>query len=326
MVTWTLLKRQLVLPGGLRLWVTLASLSFVAWSLAGHLAGLRQLTISGRGWWWLLFGLGLSWASLVVNALAWRVLVAWLGHGAEAVDLVALHLRSNLLKYLPGGVWHFVDRLRELQPRIGTNRALVSVLLEPLLMAVAALLWLPAGGWQAGLGLLAPLPALLLLPRWREQLLRRLEQGKWQQLQRIFGAEGLEPPDPKHLGSGRSGYPWAPLGMEMLFVLSRFSGFWCCVQTFGLGFSHSPGFWLAGFALAWTVGLVVPAAPGGLGVFEAVLILRLGAQVPEAPLLALALSYRLIVSIADLLAAGAVVLDQRQPVIARLRGPAPDGR
>jgi len=301
-------KRKL--PGGLRLWVTLASLGFVAWALAGHVAGLRDLSISARGWLWLLLGLGLSWLSLVVNALAWRVLVNWLGHGTEGLALVPLHLRTNLLKYLPGGIWHFVDRLRTLQPRLGTNRALVSVLLEPLVMAVAALLWVPFGGWQSGLAVLAVLPALVLVPRWREPLLARLERAKWKQLQRA-NPQTLATLDVDHLGSGRGGYPWGPLGLEMGFVLCRFAGFWCCVQTFDLGAVQSPWIWLAGFALAWTVGLVVPAAPGGLGVFEAVLLLRLGGLVGEAPLLAIALSYRLVVTLADVFAAGAVQLDQR---------------
>ena len=66
------------------------------------------------------------------------------------------------------------------------------------------------------------------------------------------------------------------------------------------------GLWLAAVGLAWTAGRVVPAAPGGLGVFEAVLLFRLGTLVPEAPLLAVALSYRLIVTLADLIAAAAV--------------------
>jgi uncharacterized membrane protein YbhN (UPF0104 family) len=54
---------------------------------------------------------------------------------------------------------------------------------------------------------------------------------------------------------------------------------------------------------------VVPGAPGGLGVFESVLLLRLGFAIPEAPLLAIAISYRLVVTIADLLAALTARLD-----------------
>ena len=298
------------LPGGLRLWVTLASLGFIAWALAGHVTGLRDLTLTARGWWWLLLGLNLSWLSLVVNGLAWRVLMDWLGHGVSDLALVPLYLRTNLLKYLPGGIWHFVDRLRTLQPCIGANRALVSVLLEPLVMAVAALLWVPLGGWQSGLALICLLPLLVLMPRWREPLLIRLEQAKWKQLNRVEG-ESLASFDPTQLGSGRGGYPWAPLAMEMVFVLCRFAGFWCCVQSFGLGDGHPLGVWLSGFALAWTVGLVVPGAPGGLGVFETVLLLRLHGVVAEAPLLGIVLSYRLVVTLADVMAAGASVLDQR---------------
>ena len=298
------------LPGGLRLWVTLASLGFIAWALAGHVTGLRDLTLTARGWWWLLLGLNLSWLSLVVNGLAWRVLMDWLGHGVSDLALVPLYLRTNLLKYLPGGIWHFVDRLRTLQPFIGANQALVSVLLEPLVMAVAALLWVPLGGWQSGLALVCVLPLLVLMPRWREPLLTRLEQAKWKQLNRVEG-ESLASFDPTQLGSGRGGYPWAPLAMEMVFVLCRFAGFWCCVQSFGLGDGHPLGVWLSGFALAWTVGLVVPGAPGGLGVFETVLLLRLHGVVAEAPLLAIVLSYRLVVTLADVMAAGASALDQR---------------
>jgi uncharacterized membrane protein YbhN (UPF0104 family) len=110
----------------------------------------------------------------------------------------------------------------------------------------------------------------------------------------------------EELGSGRAAYPWWPLISELLFVLCRFAGFWCCLQTFGLGSGQPLGLWLSAFALAWTVGLVVPAAPGGLGVFEAVLLFRMGTIVPEAPLLAVALSYRLLVTLADLIAAAAV--------------------
>ena len=59
---------------------------------------------------------------------------------------------------------------------------------------------------------------------------------------------------------------------------------------------------------------MVPGAPGGLGVFEAVLLLRLSFAIPAAPLLAVAISYRVMVSLADLLAAFTARLDQGQPL------------
>jgi hypothetical protein len=184
---------------------------------------------------------------------------------------------------------------------------LVAVLLDPLLMAVAALALVPFGGWQTGLGLLCPLALLLLLPRWLNPLMERLERQRTRQLQ----ARGLLEADDTPGGLPLPGYPWQPLLAELGFVLLRFAGFACCVQAFDLSFSLGWGGWLAGFSLAWTAGLVVPGAPGGLGVFETVLILRLAFAVPEAPLLAVAISYRLITALADLIAAGSAQLDRR---------------
>ncbi len=308
--------KRLSLPGGLRLWITLVTLAFVGVALVSHASGLRALTISKQGWWWLVFGLGLSWISLVVNALAWKVLVHWLGHQPERVALVSLYLKSNLLKYLPGGIWHFLERFRALRPDLGGGKALVSVLLEPMVMAVAALLWVPFGGFQDGLALLSVLPAVLLVPRWREPLLHRLETNKLRQLTR-FDHGVMTAIQEEELGSGRASYPWCPVVAEMVFVLCRFAGFWCCLQTFELGTVQPLGLWLAAFSLAWTAGLVVPAAPGGLGVFETALLFRMGTLVPEAPLLAVALSYRSVVTLADCLAAGSIAADSR--VKARLQ-------
>ena len=92
-------------------------------------------------------------------------------------------------------------------------------------------------------------------------------------------------------------------------MVCRFLGFYCCVLAFKL---PEPAWftWLAAFSLAYAVGLVVPGAPGGLGVFEATLLLRLGSSVDEAALLAVALSYRVISTLADLCASGALGLDQ----------------
>jgi uncharacterized membrane protein YbhN (UPF0104 family) len=324
-MNWQELRQRLAavavalpLPGGLRRWVTLASAGFLLAALWGHGRQLLELQLDGQGWLWLLLGIGMSLLSLVVNGLAWGVLLRWLGHRPRWVAVVLLFLDSNLRKYLPGGIWHLAQRLRALQTATGAQpsapvaqpfsarQAAVAVLLEPLLAAVAALALVAWGGWQGGLGLLCLLPLGMLWPRWFGPLLGRLERRRVQ----AWAEQGLlQAPDPDLDDAAQApawparSVPWPPLLAELAFVLLRFGGFACCVQAFDLAFSLGWGGWLAGFALAWTAGLVVPGAPGGLGVFEAVLLLRLTAVVPEAPLLAVAISYRLVTATADLLAA-----------------------
>lgn len=298
------------IPGGARLWVTLTSAGFLLAALLGHGRQLLQLSLDGQGWCWLVLGVGLSLLSLVANALAWGVCLLWLGHQPRWLEVIVLYLSSNLRKYLPGGVWHLLARLRALKAEphteapvheqpLRTPQALVAVLLDPLVAAVAALALVGLGGWQSGLGLFCLLPLLVLLPRWLNPLMQRLEQQRARQL----AGRGLLEGSIDGLPSALQGYPWQPLLAELVFVLLRFSGFFCCVQAFDLSFALGWGGWLAGFALAWTAGLVVPGAPGGLGVFEAVLLLRLASVVPEAPLLAVVISYRLVSALADLIAA-----------------------
>ena len=300
------------LPGGLKLWISLLSFGFLLAALVGHGRQLLQLSLDGQGWLWLLLGVGVSLLSLAANGVALGVVLRWLGQRPRWPELVRAYLDTNLRKYLPGGIWHLTSRVQllrsaeaPLQAPAPRGLVLAAVLLDPLVAAVAALALVAAGAWQYGLALLGLLPLALLWPRWLNPVLSRLERRKAPALGMDIEAAATAP---------IRTYPWPPLLVQLGFVLLRFAGFACCVQAFDLSYSLSWGGWLAGFALAWTAGLVVPGAPGGLGVFEAVLLLRLGFAVPEAPLLAIAISYRLVVTLADLLAALTARLDRaRQP-------------
>jgi glycosyltransferase 2 family protein len=305
------------LPGGPRPWITCLSLGFLLAALLGHGRRMLQLSIDAQGWLWLLLAVGVAALSLVVNGWAWGVVLGWRGLEPRWAELIGLHVATNLRKYLPAGIWHLSARLQALRgPQAPLRRgstatapALVVTLLDPLLAAVAALALLPLGGWQKGLAGLGLLPLLGLRSRWLEPLLQALER---QRARRLGVAEQLEREQATLPTPTRDpGYPWQPLLAELVFVLLRFAAFACCVSAFDLQLSLGWGSWLAGFALAWTAGLLVPGAPGGLGVFEAVLLLRLSVLLPQASLLAVALSYRLVVTLADLLAAGLVSLDQR---------------
>jgi len=305
-------RLQLRLPGGLRPWITLASLGFVLAALFQHGRQLLQFRIDLQGWLWLVLGVGVSLLSLVVNGAAWGVLMRWLGLRPRWEETVSLFIATNLRKFLPGGIWHLAGRIQALKGEqsplpapIGTTQALITVLLEPLLAAVAALALVTLGGWQGGLGALTLLPLMLLQPRWLGPLLARQERRKALELglgDELAGERLAGVPSAPAL----PGFPWWPLLAELGFVLLRFAAFACCLWAFDLQLAIDWPTWLAGFALAWTAGLVVPGAPGGLGVFEAVLLLRLGGTLPEASLLAVALSYRLMVTLADLLGAALV--------------------
>jgi uncharacterized membrane protein YbhN (UPF0104 family) len=312
------LARLPSLPGGLRPWITLASLGFVMAALLGNARPLLQLGLDPQGWLWLVLGVGFSLLSVVVNGLAWTVLLRWLGLRPRWEASVSHFMVTNLRKFLPGGIWHLAARVQALRQGTGgvelpqsAARSLLVVVLEPLLAAIAALALVGLGGWQGGLGLAALLPLGLLNPRWLEPLLARLERRKASDL-----AVELADQEAAALAAGAPpaslpGYPWPPLLAELAFVLLRFAGFACCVWAFDLQLSLPWTTWLSGFALAWTVGLVVPGAPGGLGVFEAVLLLRLGGGLAAAPLLAVALSYRLVATLGDVLASLLADLDGR---------------
>ncbi len=289
-------------PGGFRLWCTFASIGFVAYSILRNGEEILELSLGKFSQLILVFGFILCLLSLLINAFAWKKIVGWLGHEPTKFPLISLFLRSNLLKYLPGGFWHFVERLRSLRFVMNKGQALASVLMEPLFMVAGALLLVPLGGWQSGLAVLWLLPVLILMPRWREPLLIKLQGLKLGQLKKADSTIHHEV-DFGQLNILRVKYPWFILLVEAAFVFCRFCGFFCCLIAFNIHLDLTFSKWVSSFALAWVVGLIVPGAPGGLGVFEAAFLVRVGALVAKPPLLGALLCYRLVSTISDIFAA-----------------------
>ena len=48
--------------------------------------------------------------SIYLNAYAWKYIVKWLGKEFKSNNLVSFYVLTNILKYVPGGMWHFVER------------------------------------------------------------------------------------------------------------------------------------------------------------------------------------------------------------------------
>ena len=96
-------------------------------------------------------------------------------------------------------------------------------------------------------------------------------------------------------------FPNRALFLEIGFVLSKFIGFYICLNTFYTSNNLNIIFLLVIFSLSWSLGLIVPSAPGGVGVFEACFLFLVGRNIPQNIILVSLFYFRLISTSADLL-------------------------
>lgn len=196
---------------------------------------------------------------------------------AEIFRIVAI---SQLGKYIPGGVWHFVGRFnlyhdRELSARKSTKALIaenVWLLTGAVISGAAAGLLSPQApellariGWRVGGWELAALGAGLLFA-WLgllvgfERFFRMKDEAQlaWGRVLRLMGVQAAV---------------WVLLGVSFAFVFPQVSA-----DTLLLNISV--------YALSWIVGYVVVFAPGGLGVREATLTWMLATVIaPEDALI-----------------------------------------
>ncbi len=97
-----------------------------------------------------------------------------------------------------------------------------------------------------------------------------------------------------------SDFPCISFSLEIFFILLRFMAFWCCLKAFNLEDYYYISNWLFIFSLAWTIGLLVPSAPGGVGIFESFILLIIRDEMNNESLILALIAYRLIASVADI--------------------------
>jgi glycosyltransferase 2 family protein len=108
-------------------------------------------------------------------------------------------------------------------------------------------------------------------------------------------------------------YPILPLLGELAFLGLRGSGFILTMFALTpLELNQIP-LLFAAFSLSWLLGLIVPGAPGGIGVFEASAIALLNNHFPPALIISTIGLYRLISIIAEIAGAGLAWLDEHLP-------------
>ena len=295
-VLWMLSKINI------KLLVTIICFAFIGTSIYDNFDSLLNQKITSQEIILILWGILFSFISIIINAYAWKLLIINIGCKINNLNILKLFLCTNIYKYLPGGIWHFIYRFKKLRLELSTEKSIESILLEPLLMLVAGCFFIPFGSQNVSIFIVCWSTILVFLPGFRNFLIKILKKMK----SSVFTSNDQL----KEVNSVRNNqdflirinYPYKPLFVEIIFVLFRFLGFLCCINAFSIGSLTSKVELISSFSLAWTIGLIVPAAPGGLGVFESVILFRLGSHLPEAPLLVALLLYRLISTISDILA------------------------
>ncbi len=237
--------------------------------------------------------------SIYLNAYAWKFIVQWFGKEFKRNNIVSFYVLTNILKYVPGGMWHFVERFNFLKKISNPQIALYSTLIEPYFMLSGSFLLASMGLIFSPFYFFLVFPLIFLNRKFIFLILKILGSLKG----KVF--EVLRLPNSKGQFEERinivSFFPSRVLFLEIGFVLSKFIGFYICLNTFYTSNTLNIIFLLVIFSLSWSIGLVVPAAPGGVGVFEACFLLFVGKSVPENIILISLVYFRVISTSADLL-------------------------
>jgi glycosyltransferase 2 family protein len=280
------------------------TLFFLAKVLKENWEGVTALRVAPAGWACLAIALGVTILAHICAGWVWsQMLRQDFQQPVKSVPLIQSYLQSTIAKYLPGNIWHYYGRIKSAtHAGASVETATLSTLLEPLLMAAAALvvtllssrtLATRFGSWALigqGIALASVLAALH--PKVLNQLLRVVAKLK------------------KTIAFQINHYPVFPLVGELGFLLLRGFGFLLTVWALSPFDLTEALPLLSGFSLAWLLGLVVPGAPGGVGVFETTAIALLGNTHSLGLLLGIVAVYRLVSVLAEAIAAGLSYLDR----------------
>jgi len=245
-------------------------------------------------------------ASLLASMLAWRAALAGLGAPLPLPVAGRVYFLGQLAKYVPGSVWSILGQSELARvhgvPRDRTATAgLVAMLISVAMALAVGVLALPglAGGDRLGyawvLVLLVPLAVAL-----RPSVLARLTGLALRVLRR--------PPLPVALDGGDVA---AVAGLSVVNHVATGTLVWLLAEDVGAGGGALLAAAIGGHALASACGLLAIPVPAGAGVREAVLVAVLTPSIGVAAAAVVAVVARLVLTVADLAAAGLAVVAAR---------------
>ena len=236
--------------------------------------------------------------SIYLNAYAWKYIVKWFGIEFKSNNLVSFYVLTNILKYVPGGMWHFVERFNFIKKISNPQIALYSTLIEPYFMLTGSFLLASLGLIISPIYFFLIFPLVFLNRKLIYFILKRLGSLKGKVFE-VLKLQNLNDQLEERINIV-SFFPTKAFLLEIGFVLSKFIGFYFCLNSFYANNTINIIFLLVIFSLSWSIGLIVPAAPSGVGVFESCLLLFAGRNIPPNTILVSLIYFRIISTSADL--------------------------
>ena len=237
--------------------------------------------------------------SIFFNALAWKNIVIWFGKTKIKNNLISFYILTNVLKYVPGGIWHFLERYNFLKDVSNPQMAFYSTLIEPYFMLCASFFLASVGIIFSPFYFLLLIPLIFLNRKLIYFILRGLETLKSKAIL------ALKITNSKYEFEERikiiSFFPTRAFLIEILFLLTKFIGFIICFNVVNLENQTNIIYLLVIFCLSWAIGLIVPTAPGGVGVFEACFLFFVGKTIPQNIILVSLIYFRIISTSSELL-------------------------
>jgi glycosyltransferase 2 family protein len=267
------IKRFASLAGGL---LAVVCLGFFAHAVGKHWQAIRDIPLDATVYGSMAGALVLYCATYVTGAKSWQLILHSLGSRIDYRESLCILTISQFAKYLPGNVGHHFGRvLLARRAGIGTDTAITSVGLDTVLAVSAAAL--------CALGALQMLPEIfgrygfavgrnvaiviatgaiivgiaLAFPAARGHL-----AGAMRHCRNLVA----------HGNRARSAKAWVLYLINFALGAAALGCISAALTTEALpGFANVIGI----YAVAWLVGFLVPGAPAGLGVREALLVLGL---------------------------------------------------
>jgi glycosyltransferase 2 family protein len=297
----------------LRWFILGGALLFLAKTLKDHWQEVAAIRIDAAGWACLVMALGITLLAHICAGWVWSWILKDFRQPIWGAWVIRVYLKTNIAKYLPGNVWHYYGRISAAtNAGASLGAATVSVLFEPLLMAASALILALLGSLELGakLGIwvqISQVAALLAVligihPRILNPIIRKTSKLK----QKATGGAA------KQNSFKIDRYPFLPLLGELGFLVLRSAGFLLTFQALSPMTLDQLPLLLSGFSLAWLLGLVIPGAPGGVGVFEATALALLDRTASPGVLLSVVALYRLISVVSEAGGAALAALDERR--------------